>query len=100
MLKRVGSRSSDHYFHSVCWFLCLFVCAEFFSAVYDPISIKLGHMLYVWVQLCPLEYTGCSTPGGWVTLKTCIFRGFGAQPMPPAFGASVWVLSRSLESGN
>ena len=40
-----GSRPSDHYFRSV----CLSVCAEFFSAVFDPISIKLGHMLYVWV---------------------------------------------------
>jgi len=30
--------------------------------------------------LCPLEYRGCATPGGWVTpKKTCIFRGFGAQ---------------------
>jgi len=29
--------------------VCLFVCADFFSAVFDPISIKLGHMLYVWV---------------------------------------------------
>jgi len=29
--------------------VCLFVCAEFFWAVFDPISIKLGHMLYVWV---------------------------------------------------
>jgi len=29
--------------------VCLFVCAEFFSAVFDPISIKLEHMLYVWV---------------------------------------------------
>ena len=37
-------------------------------------------MLYVWVELCPLEYRGCATPGGWVTSKkTCIFRGFGAQ---------------------
>ena len=49
----VGSRPSDHYFRSVCLFVCLpvclFVCAEFFSAVFDPISIKLGHMLYVWV---------------------------------------------------
>jgi len=27
----------------------LFVCTKFFSAVFDPISIKLGHMLYVWV---------------------------------------------------
>ena len=44
-----GSRPSDHYFRSVCLFVCLFVCAEFFSAVFDPISIKLGHMLYVWV---------------------------------------------------
>ena len=30
---------------SVCLFVCLFVCAEFFSAVFDPIWIKLGHML-------------------------------------------------------
>jgi len=29
--------------------VCLFVCAEFFSALFDPISIKFGHMLYVWV---------------------------------------------------
>jgi len=34
---------------SVCLSVCLFVCAEFFSAVFDLISIKLGHMLYVWV---------------------------------------------------
>jgi len=33
----------------VCLLVCLFVCAEFFSAVFDPISIKLGHMLCVWV---------------------------------------------------
>jgi len=49
----IGSRPSDHYLRSVCCFVCLsvclFVCAEFFSAVFDPISIKLGHMLYVWV---------------------------------------------------
>jgi len=25
----------------------LFVCAEFFSVVFDPILIKLGYMLYV-----------------------------------------------------
>ena len=53
--------------------VCLFVCAEFFSAVFDPISIKLGHMLYVWVYLCPLEYRGCVTPGGWVTPKKLVF---------------------------
>jgi len=35
----VGSRPSDDYFRSVCWFVCLFVClfvyAEFFSAVWS-----------------------------------------------------------------
>ena len=45
----IGSRPSDHYFRSVCLSLCLFVCAEFFSAVFDPISIKLRHMLHVQV---------------------------------------------------
>jgi len=34
---------------SVCLFVCLFICAEFFSAVFDPISITLGNLLYVWV---------------------------------------------------
>ena len=34
---------------SVGLFVCLFVCAEFFSAIFDPILIKLGHILYVWV---------------------------------------------------
>jgi len=53
----------------------LFVCAEFFSAVFDPISIKLGHMLYAWVSLCPLEYRGCATHGGWVTPKKLVFLG-------------------------
>jgi len=45
----VDSWSSDHYFRSVSVGLsvCLFV--QFFSAVFDPISVKLGHMLYVWV---------------------------------------------------
>jgi len=66
------SRPSDHYFRSVCLFVCLSVCL-FFSAVFDPISIKLGHTLYVWVYLCPLEYRGCATPGGWVTPKNLYF---------------------------
>jgi len=43
----VGSRPSGHYFRSVCLSVCLFV--QFSSAVFDPILIKLGHMLYVWV---------------------------------------------------
>jgi len=57
-------------------FVCLFVCAEIFSAVFDPISIRLGHTLHVWVSLCPLEYRGCATPGSWVTPKDLYFYGF------------------------
>jgi len=36
---------------SVSLFVCLFVClfVQSFSAVFDPIWIKLGHMLHVWV---------------------------------------------------
>jgi len=64
---------------SVCLSVCLFVCVEFFSAVFDPISIKLGNVLHAWVYLCPLEYRGCATPGGWVTPKNLYFRGVGAQ---------------------
>ena len=46
----IGSRQVTIIFVvSVGLSVCLFVCAEFFSAVFDPISIKLGHMLYVWV---------------------------------------------------
>jgi len=46
----IGSRPSDHNFRSVCLSVCQFLCEdEFFSAVFEPISIKLGHMLYVWV---------------------------------------------------
>ena len=33
----------------VCLSVCLFDCADFFSAVFDPISIKLGHILYILV---------------------------------------------------
>ena len=46
-LSVFGSRPSGHYFRSVCLSVCLFVCEEVFSAVFDPIWIKLGHMLYV-----------------------------------------------------
>jgi len=72
----IGSRPSDHYFRSVCLSVCLFV--QFFSAVFDPISIKLGHFICLDLVV-PLEYRGCATPGGWVTPKTCTFRGLGAQ---------------------
>ena len=33
---------------SVCLFVCLFV-QPYFSAVFDPISVKLEHMLCVWL---------------------------------------------------
>jgi len=31
------------------------------------------------VNLCPVEYRGCATPGGWVTPKNLYFGGFRAQ---------------------
>ena len=38
---------------SVCLSVCLFVCAEFFSAVFDPISIKLGHVICLGLVVSP-----------------------------------------------
>ena len=51
--KITGSRPNDHYFRSVCWFVCLFVCAEFFSAVFDPTAIKLGHVICLGLVVSP-----------------------------------------------
>ena len=43
--RMIGSRPSDHYFCSVCWFVCLsvclFVCAEF-------LGHRLGDDLVDW----------------------------------------------------
>jgi len=49
----VGSWPSDHYFHSVSLSVCLFVCVEFFSAVFDPISIKLGLVICLGLVVSP-----------------------------------------------
>ena len=59
--------------------VCLFVCAEFFSTVFDPILIKLGHTLYVWVWFFPQNIGAVRPLGAGWPRKTCIFRGFGAQ---------------------
>jgi len=56
-IASIGSRPSDHYFRSVCLSVCLFV--QSFS---QP-------------SLCPLEYRGCVTAGGWVTPKKLVFLG-------------------------
>jgi len=48
-IKLVHGQVTIIFVVSVCLFVCLSVCAKFFSAVYDQSSIKLGHMLYVWV---------------------------------------------------
>ena len=52
-------------------FFCLFVClsVQFFAAVFDPISIKLGHVICLGLVVSPIEYRGYATPGGWVTPK-------------------------------
>ena len=53
---------------SVCLSVCLFVCAGFFSAVFDPISIKLGHVICLGLDVS-------SRIWGWVTPKKLVFLG-------------------------
>ena len=43
----IGSRPSDHYCRSVCLSVCLFFAQSFSHPSFDPIWIKLGHMLHV-----------------------------------------------------
>ena len=60
---------------SVYLFVCLSLCL-FVQSFSQPSLIRFRSnqdTLYVWVQLCPLEYTGCATPGGWVTPKNLYF---------------------------
>jgi len=33
--------------------VCLFVCAEFFSSVFDPIAVKLGHVICLGLVVSP-----------------------------------------------
>jgi len=74
--KVVGSWPSDHCFHSVCWFVCLFVCScrVFLSRLWSDFNQT---------RTCYVSGPGSSCVpynigAGW-PLKTCIFRGFGAQ---------------------
>jgi len=55
-IKYIGSRPSDHYFRSVCWFVCLSVCAELFSAVFDPICVGLRRPYITTLRKC---YSDC-----------------------------------------
>jgi len=50
--------------------VCLFVSAEFFSAVFDLISIKLGvDICYMSGSSCVPRIQGLCDPWGWVTPK-------------------------------
>ena len=80
----IGSWPSDHYFCSVCWFVCLPVCLfvclcrVFLSHLWSDFDKTRTYVICLDL-VCPLEYRGCATPGAGWPLKTCIFRGFGAQ---------------------
>jgi len=76
----VGSRPSDHYFRSVCWFVRLFVCLcrVFLSRLWS--DFDQARTCYMSGSSCVLWNIGAVRPlgAGWPR-KTCIFRGFGAQ---------------------
>ena len=59
--------------------VCLFVYAEFFSAVFDPISIKLGHMLCLGLVVSPRIWGLCD-PWGLGDPKELVFLGILGRP--------------------
>ena len=50
--------------------------------------------------MCPLEYRGSATPGGWVTPKICIFRGFGAAVNHHSVAASIYLFAKNAHSNH
>jgi len=72
----IGSRPSDHYFRSVCLFVCL--CRVFLSGLWSDFGQTRTYVICLRLVV-PLEYKGCANPGGWVTPKNLYFRGFAAQ---------------------
>jgi len=66
---------------SVCLSVCLFV--QSFSQpslIRCPSNLDICYMSGS--KLCPLEYRGCATPGGWVTLKTYFYEFWGSNKKP------------------
>ena len=64
----IGSRPSDHYFRSVCLSVCL--CRVFVSRLWSDFDQIRTHVICLGLAVSPRL-------GG--PLKTCIFRGLGAQ---------------------
>ena len=56
---------------------CLFVCL-FVQSFSQPSLIQFRSNLDICYMsvICPVEYRGCATPGGWVTPKNLYFWGF------------------------
>ena len=82
LILLIDSRPSDHYFRSVCWFVCLFVCLcrVFLSRLWSDFD-QTRTYVNVWDSGSSLEYMGCATPGAGWPLKSCIFRGLSAEKL-------------------
>ena len=61
---------------SVCLSVCL--CRVFLSRLWSDFDQTRTYVICLGLVGSPRN-KGCATPGGWWPLKTCIFRGFGAQ---------------------
>ena len=50
----IGSRPSDHHFRSVCWFVCLFVCAEFLSRLWSNFDKTRTYVIRLGLVVSPI----------------------------------------------
>jgi len=72
-----GSRPSDHYFCSVCRFVCL--CRVFLSRLWSDFDQSWTYVICLGLVVFPIRpYIGAVHPWGWVTPKNLYFRGLGA----------------------
>ena len=81
----IGSRPSDHYFRSVCLSVCLFVCLfvclcrVFLSRLWSHVDQTRTRVICLGLVVSPRILGLCDPWGLGDPLKTCIFRGLGAQ---------------------
>ena len=80
----IGSRPSDHYSHSVCWFVsvCLFIslCRVFLSRLWSDFDQTRTYVICLGLVVSP-RIQGCATPGAGWPLKNLYFRSFWAQKL-------------------
>ena len=91
----IGSRQSDHYFRSVCLFVCL--RRVFLSRLRNDLDQTRTHVTCPGLVVSPRIWGLCDPWRLDDPQKTCIFRGFGAAVNHHSGAASYYYSAKKLK---